>query len=326
MNPTYGSEKTRRREDVPNINVVRLYAPSTFITTYSQRTIQLCPKMECFRPGSSTLASRRRGAVFASHTNKYGHGWTCSPTACRGRFIVVHRISSRVQNPAAETRRGRFSECFPRCGLTGGGRWCWDDVFAVALDTKRGEITYVADREDFGGESTDCVYARIEHEKIHVSPFSMTKNECGREVRVLTTIRVRSHAASLKAACRAFHRRTWLRVVRLGDNDIDSKNEYNLIYDDAALAVKVSTEVMHNPDTSERIDESSLRRSSKTAGQSIDAPTTTINTGTTSIVTIRNVKFINNLARFSDVFPRSLVPTVVRREFFGYLGGEMVTW
>ncbi len=37
--------------------------------------------------------------------------------------------------------------------------------------------------------------------------------------------------------------------------------------DDATLAVKVSTEVMRNPDASERVDESSLGRSSKTAGQ-----------------------------------------------------------
>ncbi|KAK0431259.1 hypothetical protein EV421DRAFT_1743244 [Armillaria borealis] len=60
----------------------------------------------------------------------------------------------------------------------------------------------------------------------------------------------------------------------------DSNNEYNLICDDAALVVKMSTEVMRNPDASERVDESSLRRPSKTVGQGVDTPTTTINTGT----------------------------------------------
>ncbi|KAK0440176.1 hypothetical protein EV421DRAFT_1963393 [Armillaria borealis] len=93
----------------------------------------------------------------------------------------------------------------------------------------------------------------------------------------------------------------------------DSNNEYNLICDNAALAVKVSTEVMRNPDASERVDESSLRRPSKTAGQGVDTPTTTINTGIMlslqyeyvflshrpfgCLRPLQNVKFINNPAR-----------------------------
>ncbi|SJL11065.1 uncharacterized protein ARMOST_14466 [Armillaria ostoyae] len=45
------------------------------------------------------------------------------------------------------------------------------------------------------------------------------------------------------------------------------------------------------------------QRGRRTARQGVEALTTTINTDTVSIVTIRNVKFINNLARFSDVHP-----------------------
>ncbi|KAK0237133.1 hypothetical protein EDD85DRAFT_790811 [Armillaria nabsnona] len=47
---------------------------------------------------------------------------------------------------------------------------------------------------EYAGEATGCVYARIERAEIHVSPFSATKNECGREVRAPTTIHVKGRS------------------------------------------------------------------------------------------------------------------------------------
>ncbi|SJL16700.1 uncharacterized protein ARMOST_20229 [Armillaria ostoyae] len=112
-----------------------------------------------------------------------------------------------------------------------------------------------------------------------------------------------------------FHRRTWTAARGYQGNSPsvapfleadNSNNEYNLICDDAAMA---------------------LRRSSKTVGQGIDAPTTTINTGTTSIVTIRNVEFMDNPTRFSYV-SRYLGhrPDHGSGSIFGYSGREMAVW
>ncbi|KAK0431268.1 hypothetical protein EV421DRAFT_1743255 [Armillaria borealis] len=87
-----------------------------------------------------------------------------------------------------ETRRGR-TELVTKCKWMFPAAWAHRRRTTVlgrrfrcgsrykAVDSQ-GEI---ADREDFGGESTGCSYARIGRAKILVSPFSTRKNECGRE-------------------------------------------------------------------------------------------------------------------------------------------------
>ncbi len=51
--------------------------------------------------------------------------------------------------------------------------------------------------------------------------------------------------------------------------------------------LRVNRSDLRDPDAGEHVNESSLQRSVKMAGQGVDAPTTTINTGTMSIVTIQ---------------------------------------
>ncbi|KAK0436695.1 hypothetical protein EV421DRAFT_1739390 [Armillaria borealis] len=88
-------------------------------------------------------------AIFTSDTNKYGHRWSlCSPTAYHGTSYLLPS-TILLQKLVADGLRG----------LTGGGRWCWDDVFAVSLDTKLWIARILG---EYAGESTGCVYARIE--------------------------------------------------------------------------------------------------------------------------------------------------------------------
>ncbi len=75
------------------------------------------------------------------------------------------------------------------------------------------------------------------------------------------------------------------------------------------------------------------------AGQGIDVPTTTIETGAMSIITIRvHISLSTNL-QISEIsgrrihqqsmcimFSPSLIATMVRGNFFGYLGHEMAIW
>ncbi|SJL11019.1 uncharacterized protein ARMOST_14419 [Armillaria ostoyae] len=109
------------------------------------------------------------GAVLPCERERHscGHGPSAAKRPAVVDSIVVHRICAQVQDSAAEGRRATV--------LVN-----WNDVFAVALDTKHTklwiagekgmkEVVLLTERMlgEYAGNSTGCVHARIEYDPVH---------------------------------------------------------------------------------------------------------------------------------------------------------------